>query len=109
MEVLRPGLLVLSARGAVRYFGSEQAAAERLVDAVAAAGAECQIGIADELPTAVFAARPALISRGKDAVFLAPLPIRQLAAEPSLSAPERKNSSTCCGAWEFAPSGSSRR
>ncbi len=56
-EVLRPGLLVLSVRGAARYFGSEQAAAERLVDAVAAAGAECQVGIADQLPTAVFAAR----------------------------------------------------
>ena len=37
-EVLRPGLLVLPVRGAARYFGSEQAAAERLVDAVAAAG-----------------------------------------------------------------------
>ena len=56
-EVLRPGLLVLPVRGAARYFGSEDAAAERLVDAVAAAGAECQVGIADQLPTAVFAAR----------------------------------------------------
>ena len=35
-EVLRPGLLVLPVRGAARYFRSEQAAAERLVDAVAA-------------------------------------------------------------------------
>ena len=56
-EVLRPGLLVLPVRGAARYFGSEQAAAERLVDAVAAAGAECQVGVADRLATAVFAAR----------------------------------------------------
>jgi protein ImuB len=47
-EVLRPGLLVLSVRGAARYFGSEAAAAERLVDAVSAAGAECQAGIADQ-------------------------------------------------------------
>src|ERR1700761_144770 len=52
--VLPPGLLVLPVRGAARYFGSEQAAAERLVDAVAAAGAECQVGIADQLSTAVF-------------------------------------------------------
>ena len=52
-EVLRPGLLVMSVRGASRYFGSEQAAAERLVDAVAAAGAECQAGVADQLATAV--------------------------------------------------------
>src|SRR3954464_14061862 len=41
-EVLRPGLLVLPVRGAARYFGSEQAAAERLVDAVAAAAGEGQ-------------------------------------------------------------------
>src|SRR6202030_3351143 len=67
-EVLRPGLLVLPVRGAARYFGSEQAAAERLVDAVAAAGAECQAGIADQLSTAVFAARAGrIVEPGKDA------------------------------------------
>ena len=85
-EVLRPGLLVLSVRGAARYFGSEQAAAERLVDAVAAAGVECQVGIADQLPTAVFAARAGrIVEPGEDAVFLSALSIRQLAAEPSLA------------------------
>ncbi|WP_039810271.1 DNA polymerase Y family protein [Nocardia otitidiscaviarum] len=90
VEVLRPGLLVLAARGAARYFGSEEAAAERLVDAVAAVGVECQIGIADELSTAVFAARRAtLVPPGGGAAFLAPLPIGELAVEPALSAPER--------------------
>ena len=90
VEVLRPGLLVLAARGAIRYFGSEEAAAERLVDAVAAAGAECQIGIADELSTAVIAARRAvLVPAGGGARFLAPLPIAEIAAEPSLAAPDR--------------------
>ncbi|WP_430333667.1 DNA polymerase Y family protein [Rhodococcus sp. ACT016] len=90
VEILRPGLLVLAARGAIRYFGSEEAAAERLVDAVAAAGAECRIGVADELSTAVIAARhAALIPVGDGARFLAPLPIAEIAAEPSLAAPER--------------------
>ncbi len=85
-EVLRPGLLVLPVRGAARYFGSERAAAERLVDAVAAAGAECQIGVADQLPTAVFAARSGrVVEPGQDATFLSGLSIRQLAGEPSLS------------------------
>ena len=85
-EVLRPGLLVLAVRGATRYFGSEQAAAERLADAVAAAGAECQTGIADELPTAVLAARVGrVIEPGGDAAFLSPLSIRELSVEPSLS------------------------
>lgn len=90
-EVLRPGLLVLPVRGAARYFGSEEAAAERLVDAVAAAGAECQVGIADQLSTAVFAARAGrVLAPGQDAAFLAALSIRQLATEPSLSGPGRE-------------------
>lgn len=89
-EVLRPGLLVLSVRGAARYFGSEQAAAERLVDAVAATGVECQVGIADQLPTAVFAARAGkVVEPGQDAAFLSPLSITELSTEPSLSAPGR--------------------
>ncbi len=91
-EVLRPGLLVLPVRGAARYFGSEEAAAERLVDAVAAAGAECQVGVADQLPTAVFAARAGrIVEPGQDAVFLSALSIRQLATEPSLAAPGRED------------------
>jgi protein ImuB len=90
-EVLRPGLLVLSVRGAARYFGSEPVAAERLVDAVAAAGAECQVGIADQLPTAVFAAREGrIVEPGLDAPFLSPLSIRQLSTEPALAAPGRE-------------------
>ena len=89
-EVLRPGLLVLSVRGASRYFGSEEAAAERLVDAVAAAGVECQVGVADQLPTAVFAARAGrVLEPGRDAEFLAGLSVMQLAGEPSLSGPGR--------------------
>nr|WP_245720412.1 DNA polymerase Y family protein [Nocardia uniformis] len=92
VEVLRPGLLVLAARGAARYFGSEELAAERLVDAVAAAGAECQIGIADEVSTAVFAARRStIVPSGAGAEFLAPLPVGELAAEPALSAPQRSD------------------
>src|ERR1700738_3825368 len=89
-EVLRPGLLVLPGRGAARFFGSEQQVAERLIDAVAAAGAECQWGIADGLSTAVFAARAGrVVEPGGDARFLSALSIRQLATEPSLSGPGR--------------------
>ncbi len=85
-EILRPGLVVLPVRGAARYFGSESAAAERLIDAVAAAGAESQVGIADQLPTAVFAARAGeVVAPGRDAEFLSGLSIRQLHAEPALS------------------------
>ncbi|WP_343710478.1 DNA polymerase Y family protein, partial [Mycobacterium sp.] len=90
-EVLRPGLVVVPVRGAARFFGSEEAAAERLIDAVAAAGAECQVGIADRLSTAVFAARAGrIVEPGADARFLSALSIRQLATEPSLSGPGRE-------------------
>lgn len=91
-EVLRPGLLVLSVRGAARYFGTESVAAERLVDAVAAVEVECQVGIADQLSTAVFAARAGrIIEPGQDAPFLSGLSIRQLATEPALAAPGRED------------------
>jgi protein ImuB len=89
-EVLRPGLMVLPVRGAARFFGSECHAAERLTDAVAVGGAECQVGIADQLSTAVFAARAGrVVEPGQDARFLSTLSIRQLATEPSLSGPGR--------------------
>ena len=89
-EVLRPGLLVLPVRGAARYFGSEEQAAERLIDAVAVAGAECQVGIADQLSTAVFAARAGrVVQLGGDAKFLVGALDPQLATEPSLSGPGR--------------------
>lgn len=89
-EILRPGLLVLPVRGAARFFGSEQQTAERLIDAVAVAGTECQIGIADQLSTAVFAARVgSVVEPAGDAQFLSTLSIRQLATEPSLCNPGR--------------------
>ncbi|NLU81802.1 DNA polymerase Y family protein [Rhodococcus sp. HNM0569] len=90
VEVLRPGLIVLSARGVARYFGSEEVAAERLIDEVAAQGVECQVGVADHLTVAAVAARRGmLVAPGCSADFLAPLPMSELAAEPSLCAPDR--------------------
>ncbi|SNT44092.1 DNA polymerase Y family protein [Rhodococcoides kyotonense] len=90
VEILRPGLLILGARGVSRYFGSEHSAAERLIDQASSAGVECQIGIADELTTAVIAARHAVVvPRGGGAQFLSSLPVAELAAEPSLAAQDR--------------------
>ena len=90
VEVLRPGLVILAARGVVRWFGSEEAAAEALIDAVAATGVECQVGVADELSTAILAARRnALVPTERGAEFLAPLPVSYLAVEPALAAPRR--------------------
>lgn len=90
VEILRPGLLVLSANRASRYFGDEHSVAEPLLDAVAAVGVECQVGIADELSTAVVAAKLArIVEPGEGATFLAPLPLSVLVDEPSLAGPGR--------------------
>lgn len=90
LEVLRPGLVVVPGDRAVRYFGSEEALSEEMVDAVSTCGVESQVGIADELFTAVLAARRGHhVEPGGDRRYLADLPIAHLALEPSLSDPTR--------------------
>lgn len=92
VEILRPGLLVLSAHRATRYFGGEHAVAEPLIDAAAGVGVECQVGIADELSTAVLAAKLArIIEPGAGPSFLGPLPLSALTDEPSLAGPGRED------------------
>lgn len=84
-ELLRPGLVVLGAPGALRYYGGVDELVEALVGAVAAVDVECLVGIADELPTACLAAREGVcLPAGVDADYLADLPLRMLAAEPAL-------------------------
>ncbi|MFT3899488.1 MAG: DNA polymerase Y family protein [Gordonia sp. (in: high G+C Gram-positive bacteria)] len=88
-EVLRPGLLAAPTSG-MRYFGSEENLAAAVVEAVADVGAEVQLGIADQMFTAVLAARrERFVPPGGDAEFLAPLPIRELAVEPALGGDTR--------------------
>jgi protein ImuB len=115
VEVVRPGLLALPARGPVGYFGRERAcertiqhsafakrrpsaarecgelvAAERLVDQVAArTGAECQAGVADGLFGAVLAARRGVaVEAGCTPAFLAPLDVDELDREPEVDRSE---------------------
>jgi len=61
LEVMRPGLALLPAGGAARYYGSEAALAALLVEACASAGFESQVGIADSMFAAVVAAREQVI------------------------------------------------
>lgn len=69
--VVRPGTAAVPA-SAARYHGGEAILAERLVDAVAAAGAECYVGIADGLLAASLAARTAtIVPPGDSAQYLA--------------------------------------
>ncbi|MDQ1675522.1 MAG: protein ImuB [Actinomycetota bacterium] len=79
VEIVRPGVVVVPARGPVRYFGGDEAVAERLVDHVAGTGTECQVGIADGVFASVLAARRGLVvAAGGTAGFLGPLDIGEL-------------------------------
>ncbi len=80
VELVRPGLVAVPARGPTRYFGGEPEVAERIVDVVTAqAGVQCQIGIADGLFAATLAAhRDLLVPPDGSAGFLATLSIAEL-------------------------------
>jgi protein ImuB len=90
VEIVRPGLVVLPARGPAGYFGGELAAAERLVDQVAArTGVEGQVGVADGLFAAVLAARRGLaVAPGDTPAFLAPLGVEELDRDPAIDRSE---------------------
>ncbi|WP_396027557.1 DNA polymerase Y family protein [Actinoplanes sp. TBRC 11911] len=77
VEVIRPGECALAAKGPARYFGGEEAAAERIVEHVAEACAvESQVGVADGVFAAGLAARDGLlIPPGETGAFLGGIPI----------------------------------
>lgn len=93
VEVVRPGLVAVPARGPTRYFGGEPAVAERIVDAVATqAGVQCQVGIADGLFAAILAAhRGLLVPPDGSADFLAMLSIAEL-RHPAVTGVDRTGS-----------------
>ena len=73
VDVVRPGVCALHARGPSSYFGGEEAAAEHIVEQIAqVAGAEAQVGIADGMFAAALAARSGrIVLRGETPPFLA--------------------------------------
>ncbi|MFT3714624.1 MAG: DNA polymerase Y family protein [Gordonia sp. (in: high G+C Gram-positive bacteria)] len=85
-EVLRPGLLAVAADRAVRAFGGEEELSEAVIAAAEAVGVTARAGVADQLFTAVLAARSGrCVPPGGDAGFLRDRPIADLAVEPALS------------------------
>ena len=82
LEVTRPGLCALGARGPARYFGGEESLAGRLAAAVADSGFACRIGIADGLFAGELAARTGLagviVPPGGTRRFLAEQPVTAL-------------------------------
>ncbi|GAA3296205.1 DNA polymerase Y family protein [Dactylosporangium vinaceum] len=77
VEALRPGACALAARGPARYYGSEAAAAERIVEQIAQQCAvEAQIGVAEGTFAAGLAARAGvLVPDGQTGEFLQHLSI----------------------------------
>ncbi len=86
VEVVRPGACALAARGPVRYYGGEEAAAERIVEHVAQSCAvESQVGIADGVFAAGLAAREGrIVPPGGTPEFLAAQPVEAL-GRPALA------------------------
>jgi protein ImuB len=80
VEVIRPGACALAARGPARYFGSEEKAAERIVEQVAQeCGVESQVGIADGVFAAGLAARAGrIVASGRTGTFLSEVPVEAL-------------------------------
>ncbi|MGR0317758.1 DNA polymerase Y family protein [Agromyces sp. ZXT2-3] len=84
VQVLRPGALAMRARGPVRYYGGEDAAARALLEAASGLGiAGARVGVADGPFAAEQAARAAgpvfAVPPGDSAGFLAPLPVSLVA------------------------------
>jgi protein ImuB len=80
IEIIRPGLLVVAARGAARYYQGELPLIATIATAVVdATRYDVQLGIADGIFAATQAAYAAhIVPAGEAAAFLAPLPIRVL-------------------------------
>ena len=82
VEVVRPGLCAVPARGPARYFGGEQTLVDLVREAVTTRGFECAVGVADGVFAAALAARVEpvgiVVPAGETARFLAPHPLSAL-------------------------------
>jgi len=88
VEVVRPGLCAVPARGPARYFGGEQVLVDLIRETVVGRGFECAVGVADGVFAAILAARegPAgvVVPAGEAAQFLAPRPVSALGVARTL-------------------------
>ncbi|MBA1834469.1 Y-family DNA polymerase [Corynebacterium wankanglinii] len=87
VEVVRPGLVVVDVEAAGRFHGTEDKALEMLIDAASRRGIDTQVGAADEIATALIAARASqVVPPGGSAAFLAAQSLGVLVAEEALAA-----------------------
>ena len=86
VETLRPGLLAFPADSLARYYGGEDRAVELLLDAAVRQQADCVAGTADDVVTAVWAARRGKkIAPGGGQNFVQSLPVGEMISEPALA------------------------
>jgi protein ImuB len=82
VEVVRPGMCAISARGPSRYFGGEKSLITKIAHAVTSLGITCRAGIADGLFAAQLAAQagssPVVVPPGGTPAFLAGYPVSVL-------------------------------
>ncbi len=106
VEVIRPGLCAVSARGPARYFGGDAAAAAHLAAQASAAGPAdgCLAGVAEGSFAAALAARAGEVVRaGQTPGFLAAYPVDVL-ARPELADLLRRLGLRTLGAFAALPS-----
>ncbi|HEY8473699.1 MAG TPA: DNA polymerase Y family protein [Natronosporangium sp.] len=106
VEVIRPGACALAVRGPARYFGSEERAAERIVEQI---GQECaveaRVGIADGSFAAELAARAGrIVPPGQTRAFLAGQDVRKL-GRPELADLLRRLGIRTLGEFAALPAG----
>lgn len=88
LETLRPGLIAFPTRPLASFYGSEDTAVELLLDTAVRLRADCSAATADDLVTAVWAARAGrTIPVGQGTAFVQSLPVSVLTSEPALGAP----------------------
>ncbi|MFD0683415.1 DNA polymerase Y family protein [Actinomadura fibrosa] len=108
VEVVRPGLCAIPARGPARFHGGEEALRVLVQDMVVEAGHDCGAGVADGLFAAELAARAGeggvVVPEGGAAAFLAPYPLSVL-DRPELADLLRRLGVRTLGAFAELPSG----
>lgn len=115
VQIVRPGLLALAARGPARYYGGEKAAALALISAVLDEGVpDARVGVSDGPFAADRAARDTrpdspvrIVAEGAAAAYLAPLPVSTL-ADPELAILLTRLGVRTLGAFTALPAASVR-
>jgi protein ImuB len=108
VQLMRPGMAAIRASGPARYYGSEELAAESLLEHLDELGVPgARIGLADGPFTAELAARlggtrVSVVAPGESATFLAPLPV-SLLGMPSLAVLLRRLGLPTLGAFAGLP------